>query len=115
MTRLPSAQFKTVVKNTVLVSLDLIITNGLGQVLAGERTNPPAVGTIFVPGGRIVKGETTEQALRRISFEETGIELNRDAAMLLGIYDHCYEDSVFPSANFNTQYVVIACGIRVPA
>ena len=112
--KIPPDDFMHVLKNTVLVSLDLLVTNARGEVLVGERTNPPAAGYLFAPGGRIIKGETIEQALERISITEIGVRFDRTQALLLGIYDHIYEDNVFNQPNFGTQYVVIACHIEVP-
>ena len=44
-----------VIRLAPLVAIDLIIENDYGQVLLGLRTNEPAKGYWFVPGGRIQK------------------------------------------------------------
>ncbi|TOB15241.1 NUDIX domain-containing protein, partial [Vibrio parahaemolyticus] len=56
--RLDEQTFKLVVASTPLVSIDLIIRNSKRQILLGQRTNRPAQGFWFVPGGRICKDET---------------------------------------------------------
>lgn len=43
--------FATVVRSTPLVSLDFIVENSRGEFLLGKRTNRPAQGYWFVPGG----------------------------------------------------------------
>jgi colanic acid biosynthesis protein WcaH len=113
--KLALPQFRCVVRDTVLVSLDLLVINDRAEVLVGERRNPPAQGYLFVPGGRILKGEDLASALNRISKSEIGVELNKQDAALYGIYDHVYPDNAFGEAGLNTHYVVIACLFRVGA
>ena len=45
--------FATVVESTPLISIDLIVENEQGEILLGKRTNRPARGYWFVPGGRV--------------------------------------------------------------
>ena len=54
---LPKKQYIEVVKNTPLVSIDLIIEDTEGNILLGYRLNSPAKHTWFVPGGVIRKNE----------------------------------------------------------
>jgi colanic acid biosynthesis protein WcaH len=105
-------QFKRVVRDTVLVSLDLLVINRRREVLVGKRRNRPAKGYLFVPGGRIMKGESLADALTRISSAEIGIALRHQDATLHGIYDHMYPDNAFGEAGLKTHYVVIACLFR---
>ena len=59
---LDEATFPTVVANTPLVSIDLIIKNDLSQVLLGQSLKQPARGFWFVPGWRIFKHAPIETA-----------------------------------------------------
>ncbi len=102
-------QFKNIVRDTVLVSLDLLLINERGEVLVGRRKHGPARDCIFVPGGRVMKGETLSAALQRVAMHETGLTVSPDDAVLHGIYDHIYADSCFDDPAISTQYVVIAC------
>ena len=54
---LPLSTFKTVIASTPLISIDLVIKNNTGRILLGKRTNRPAQGFWFVPGGRVLKDE----------------------------------------------------------
>lgn len=110
---LSSEEFRDVVEKTVLCAIDLVVRNPRGEVLLGLRRNRPAQGYWFVPGGRIHKGETLGEALRRVSDEEIGVVLGTADVHLLGVFDHIYEDNVFDVPGFGTQYVVIACEARV--
>lgn len=106
MQRLDEETFKTVVASTPLVSMDLIIRNSHGQVLLGLRTNRPAQGFWFVPGGRIGKDETFEQAFWRLTQVELGRPVPLVEATFLGPYQHLYSDN-FSGTAFSTHYVVL--------
>ena len=98
--------FLQVIDATPLVSIDLLIRNHLGEVLLGKRSNRPAKGFWFVPGGRIRKNETLKQALTRISAGELGLTI--EEAKLLGAFDHIYPDNFAGTTGVNTHYVVLA-------
>jgi colanic acid biosynthesis protein WcaH len=107
--KLPLHQFKRVVRDSVLISLDLLIVNERNEVLVGSRKNSPARGWLFVPGGRVYKGEAMRDALQRISTDETGMNLEKEDGTLYGIYDHIYSENAFGEPDISTHYVVIAC------
>ncbi|MDR3543143.1 MAG: NUDIX domain-containing protein [Desulfosporosinus sp.] len=111
--KLALEQFRAIVRDTVLVSLDLLLINERDEVLVGRRTHGPARDYYFVPGGRVMKGETLAMALQRVAKEETGLCLSPDQVVFHGIYDHIYDDSYFEDSNISTQYVVIACRCAV--
>jgi colanic acid biosynthesis protein WcaH len=107
--QLSSEQFRNVVRDTVLLALDLVLINERDEVLVGCRRNAPARGWLFVPGGRVMKGETLASAFARVVKQETGLDLALDRVVLQGVYDHIYEDSAFEDSAVSTQYVAIAC------
>lgn len=98
--------FEQVIDATPLISIDLIIRNSEGQYLLGLRNNKPAKGFWFVPGGRILKNETLDNAFIRLAKEELGIDFLRNNAQHLGVYEHFYEDCVF-NDEISTHYVVL--------
>ena len=97
-----------IIEATPLVSIDLVIRNPSNKVLLGKRNNRPAMGYWFVPGGRIFKNETINQALKRISEVELDQDLSTKAPSLLEAYDHIYEDNFLNVKGINTHYVVLA-------
>ena len=99
--------FKVVVDSAPLISIDLVVRSANGTVLLGKRTNRPAKGFWFVPGGRVLKGEKLADAFRRLCLAELGIEFSIDQANYLGLYEHFYNDSAL-SATMSTHYVVNA-------
>jgi len=103
-----------VVRLAPLVSIDLIIEDGQGRVLLGMRTNTPARGYWFVPGGRILKNERITQAFERVVKNELGLELNYDQAEFVGVFEHIYSTNFALAEDFGTHYVVLAHRVKLP-
>ena len=110
--RLDYSAFQTVVASTPLISIDLIIENLQGEALLGQRLNKPAQGYWFVPGGRILKDETIEQAFLRLTKEELGNEISFSKASFIAPFEHFYNDN-FSGENFSTHYIVLAFRIKL--
>ncbi|MDN8555940.1 GDP-mannose mannosyl hydrolase [Citrobacter werkmanii] len=108
---LEQVQFQEVVAATPLISIDLIVRNSLGQVLLGLRLNRPAQGFWFVPGGRVRKDESLDDAFMRLANEELGITYIRAHATFLGPYEHFYDDN-FSGDSFSTHYIVLGYELR---
>ena len=87
--------FATVVRSTPLVSLDFIVENSRGEFLLGKRTNRPAQGYWFVPGGRVQKDETLEAAFERLTMAELGLRLPITAGQFYGVWQHFYDDNFY--------------------
>lgn len=104
---LPVDDFQTVVRCTPLVSIDLIAEDWAGNFLLGERVNAPARGSWFVPGGRVFKGETMDQAFARIAKEEIGLPFSHQGREFLGVFQHLYPDNTFSLPGFGTHYLVL--------
>ena len=101
-------EFAQVVRNTPLVAIDLIIRNPDRCVLVGRRTNEPAKGKWFVPGGVVRKYERLADAFARIVKAEIGLEASIDDAKFIGVYEHLFDTNVFGEEEFGTHYVVLA-------
>ncbi|MFQ5507855.1 MAG: GDP-mannose mannosyl hydrolase [Leptospirillia bacterium] len=112
--RLDRDHLLAVVRDAPLVSIDLVVTNARGEVLLGLRNNAPARGFWFVPGGRILKGETLPAAFARIARAELGLVLDYADAALLGVYEHHYDDNFADAPGIGTHYVVLAHRVRLP-
>jgi colanic acid biosynthesis protein WcaH len=109
---LDNTTFKTVLQHTPLVSIDLLVKNKLGEYMLGMRTNRPAQGYWFVPGGRIFKNERMDDAFLRLTQGELGIQVPRQQATFLGAFEHLYEDSAMDAA-ISTHYVVLGYEIAL--
>ncbi|MFW5444402.1 MAG: GDP-mannose mannosyl hydrolase [Methylococcaceae bacterium] len=101
---LTDQDFKQLIQHAPLFAIDLVVMNQKQQVLLGQRLNAPAKDYWFVPGGRVHKNETLENAFLRISQTELGVKIERTQSQLIGLYDHIYSDSFF-SNNIGTHYI----------
>jgi len=109
---LSDEEFLSVVKNAPLVAIDLIVVDKDDRVLVGKRINNPAKGTWFVPGGRIKRGETLDEAFQRIATAELGEgPWNRKSARCLGVFEHFYSTNFLEVDGIGTHYVVLAYAI----
>lgn len=102
--------FKKVIASTPLLSIDLIVRNTAGSILLGRRINRPAKNFWFVPGGRVLKDETLEDAFIRLIKVELG--LDDVISNFKGVYQHFYKDN-FSEESFTTHYIVLAYEITV--
>lgn len=101
--------FKFVLSKTPLFAIDLLIKNDEEKFLLGLRKNSPAKNYYFVPGGRVFKDENLNDALKRISKSEIGIELTTNNIKPIGIYEHIYQENFFEIENISTHYIIFAC------
>jgi len=107
--------FVELVRGLPLVSVDLVLVRGGTEILLGLRTNRPAQGSWFVPGGRILKDEPRADALKRVAARELGIaNVAGLKPQLLGVFEHFYPDCFAGDIGVSTHYVVIAHRIDVP-
>lgn len=109
---LEATTFETVVASTPLISIDLLVENERGEFLLGLRKNRPAQGYWFVPGGRVRKNESLDEAFRRLTRIEIGFELARSEASFKGVHEHFYKNSAFGGSP-STHYVVLAYHIKI--
>jgi colanic acid biosynthesis protein WcaH len=110
--KLSREELAEVVKNAPLVSIDLVVKDRQGRILVGLRTNEPAKGYWFVPGGRILKDERIAEAFERITYDELGIRPAFEEARFLGVFEHLYPNNFTEEEDFSTHYVVLAYEIR---
>ena len=71
---LPTRLFNKMMKCLPIVSAEALIATDEGLLLL-KRNNKPVKGEWWFPGGRIRKGESPEEALRREAKEETNLDL----------------------------------------
>lgn len=109
---LSQEDFATVVRSTPLISIDLIVENADDEFLLGKRTNRPAQGFWFVPGGRVQKDEPLAEAFERLTLGELGVRLPLAAGEFYGVWQHFYDDN-FSGADFSTHYIVLGFRLKV--
>ncbi|MFT6330199.1 MAG: colanic acid biosynthesis protein WcaH [Bermanella sp.] len=105
--------FSSGIESLPLVSIDLIVRDNVsGKYLFGWRRNRPAADHWFVPGGRVHKNESLDDAFTRLVQTELGFDESRATAQWLGVYEHFYDDCVF-GEEISTHYIVLAYEIVV--
>jgi len=109
---LSQEDFATVVRSTPLISIDLIVENSRGEFLLGKRTNRPAQGYWFVPGGRVQKDEPLAAAFERLTLAELGLRLPMSAGEFYGVWQHFYDDN-FSGSDFSTHYIVLGFRLKL--
>jgi len=82
---LDKSLFSSIVSNAPLISIDLVIRNSKDELLLGKRINRPAKGKWFVPGGRILKDETIQEAFSRLTSEELGLTISISEGQFVGV------------------------------
>ena len=109
--RLSTEDAFTVVRLAPVPSIDLVIKDHAGLFLVGLRTNRPAAGQWFVPGGRIQKEETFAAAFSRLCRDELSTEVTIDCARFLGAFEHFYDDNFLSVPGITTHYIALAYAI----
>lgn len=112
--RLPDHEFLLMVDKMPLVAIDLIIHDENGRILLGLRTNEPARGTWYFPGGRIYKNESIKRACARIANGELNM-FGAHTCKMVGINEWFFETNFMGAENVSTHYVALAFELSVRA
>lgn len=91
----------------IVVGVAGVVWNDAGQVLLIRRANPPRAGQWSLPGGKVERGETLQDALRREIREETGLEI-----MILGLAGVAEIVDDGGLGGSGRHYVLIDYGVR---
>tara|TARA_B100000686_G_scaffold353740_1_gene460594 strand:+ start:1957 stop:2382 length:426 start_codon:yes stop_codon:yes gene_type:complete len=89
MSLIPEETYRSFLDSMPLLCVDCIIVNESGQYLLVRRINEPLKGEWWTPGGRVYKGETLEEAVRRKIHQELGIRLKN--LKPLGYYEDQFD------------------------
>ena len=83
--------FNTVRKSLPICCVDLLFIDSEDRILLMRRSNYPAKGLLWYPGGRIFKDEHIDQTILRKSVEETSIVPDSHALVDIQetIFDSC--------------------------
>lgn len=87
---IPTDEFAVIQRHVPEACVELFLEQA-GGVLLARRTNEPAKGEWFWPGGRLYKGEELQAAAHRVAEEELGLEVELNGR--LGVYSHFWDSS----------------------
>ena len=99
----PEETFREFLERMPQVCIEVVVEREGGTVLLARRTNEPARGEWFWPGSRLYKGESLDDAARRVGREELGLDLA--IGDQLGVHEHRWETSA-PGPSRHTVNVV---------
>lgn len=74
--RIPDKLYRQILKSVPISTVDLVVIdkpNKNNKFLLGKRKNNPYKGKWFIPGGRVLLGETLEEAVQRNLKQELGL------------------------------------------
>ena len=71
--QIPDEIYEMVLRSMPIPCVDLVVSNSASEILLVRRTNEPARGHWWFPGGRIHFGESREDAVRRQLMKECGL------------------------------------------
>ena len=94
---IPTQQYQQIIEVLPILCVDVVIKNSQDEYLLIKRDNEPRKGEWWVIGGRLLKGETLEQAVVRKVWEETG--LNVEAVQPIGYYEAVSQENPFGQAS----------------
>ena len=90
---IPSEQYSQIIEVLPILCVDVIVMNTRGEYLLIRRANQPMKGQWWVIGGRLLKGETLEQAVISKVLEETSLQV--EAVHPIGYYEAVSQENPF--------------------
>ena len=90
---IPCEQYQQIIEVLPILCVDVVVKNTLGECLLIKRANEPRKGEWWVIGGRLLKGETLEEAVVRKVREETSLDV--EAGHPVGYYEAVSQENPF--------------------
>jgi colanic acid biosynthesis protein WcaH len=90
---IPAEQYQQIIEVLPILCVDVVVKNPRGEYLLIKRANEPRRGQWWVIGGRLLKGETLEEAVVRKVREETSLEV--EAPHPIGYYEAVSQENPF--------------------
>jgi len=95
VTFIPEEEYARIMEVIPILCVDVAVRNAKGEYLLVRRANEPLKGQWWVIGGRVLKGETLEQAAVRKIREEVGLDVG--SVTSIGYYEDAFETNRFGS------------------
>jgi len=108
MNHIPAELYQQIHASIPIACVDFILKKDNSFLLA-KRNNKPAQGQWFFPGGRIMKGETLEDAVKRKAKEEVGVEVT--IGKMLGVEETLFPDGPFEGSTHTINIVFLVSPI----
>lgn len=92
MKKIPFKLYKRIIDVLPILCVDAAVLHK-GKFILVKRKNEPLKGGWWVPGGRVLKGETLEKAIGRKVKEELGIKIK--IVRPFGYFEHYFRENEF--------------------
>lgn len=102
-------KYQEILKLLPIPCVDIIVVSD-NKFLMGKRSEEPAEGTWFFPGGRIMKGETFEKTAIRKAREEIGLGIKKGSLKLLGVGETVFPEAKIPRHTVNVVFLIKIAG-----
>jgi colanic acid biosynthesis protein WcaH len=107
MSFIPDDLYRKIVEHVPVACVDVAISRR-ASILLVRRNDPPAVGSWWLPGGRVLKGEMMADAAVRKARDEVGLDCH------VGRIVHTAE-TIFPDGPFGLSiHSINSCFLLVP-
>ncbi len=93
MSFIPEEEYARIMEVLPVLCVDVVVQNSRNEYLLIRRANEPLKDQWWVIGGRVLKGETLEQAAIRKVREEVGLKV--DFVEPIGYYEDTFETNPF--------------------
>lgn len=104
---IPEKKYREIVQIIPILCIDALIINNKNEYLLVKRLKDPLKGIYWVPGGRVLHLEKTEEALVRVMKKELNIDVNNFKKEIYGVYEDFFDSNSFENkANYHTVSVV---------
>jgi colanic acid biosynthesis protein WcaH len=90
---IPAEQYQHIITVLPILCVDVVVKNARGEYLLIKRANEPRQGQWWVIGGRLLKGETLEEAVVRKVREETSLKVG--GLHPIGYYEAVSQENPF--------------------
>lgn len=102
----PQALYKKILEQIAIPCVDIVLLSDAGVLLL-LRDNEPAKGMWWLPGGRILKGETIQEAASRKIQEEVGLVISPKKCTIVGVKETMFDSGPFHVSSVHTVNVVV--------
>ena len=100
---IPKADYIKILQTMPILCMDCIVVHK-GKYLLVKRKNKPLQGEYWLPGGRVMKNETLEQAAIRKMKQEIGVDVK--IIGLAGFHEFLFEENEFDLDSIHTLSAV---------
>ncbi|MCG2776728.1 MAG: NUDIX domain-containing protein [Desulfobacterales bacterium] len=96
MSLIPADEYARIIEALPILCVDVVVRNSMDEYLLVKRANEPLKDQWWVVGGRVLKGESLDQAAIRKVREEAGLEVK--FVQPIGYYEDSFETNPFGGA-----------------